>query len=111
MIIESLHLTYVTGVNSPCEEEGRWEDEEDVKDKEGRKYHEASARAKYLAHDRCDIQFAVKDMQRHVFPERSRRDETEALGKMHDHSVAAKPLGYSRWLNIGEGSWKGRHSE
>ena len=54
-------------MSSPCEEEKRWEDDENreaLTDQDGRKYRELAARANYLAQDRCDIQYAVKELCR-----------------------------------------------
>ena len=67
IIIERLNLKEAKGVSSPCEEEKRWEDDENreaLTDQEGRKYRELAARANYLAQDRCDIQYAVKELCR-----------------------------------------------
>ena len=65
IIIESIQLKEAIGLPSPCEEEGRPDDEENIavlEDKEGRRYQRLGARANYLAQDRCDIQFALKDI-------------------------------------------------
>ena len=67
IIIEQLNLKDAKGVSSPCEDEQRWEDDENRKlldEVEGRKYRELAARANYLAQDRMDIQYATKEVCR-----------------------------------------------
>ena len=67
IVIEQLNLKDAKGVNPPAEEEHRWEEEENKKplsDIDSRKYRELAARANYLAQDRYDIHFAVKEVCR-----------------------------------------------
>ena len=67
ILIDQLNLKEANGVKTPCEEDRRWEDEENaqlLEGKEVRKYRELVARANYLAQDRMDLQYATKEVCR-----------------------------------------------
>ena len=67
MIIEDMHLKDANAVTTPGEEEKTWEKEENEKEvnkENGNKYRKIAARANYLAADRPDIMYAVKEICR-----------------------------------------------
>ena len=67
VIIHSLRLTSANGAKAPGEDSRPIDDEENdalLTPVEGREYRAAAARANYLAQDRCDIQFAAKEVCR-----------------------------------------------
>ena len=67
ILIEQMNLKNAKGVSSPGEEEKRWEEEENsvlLEGAEAKRHRELAARAKYLAQDRIDIQFATKEICR-----------------------------------------------
>ena len=67
LIIEDMHLKDANSVTTPGEEEKTWEKEENEKEvnkENGSKYRKIAARANYLAADRPDIMYAVKEICR-----------------------------------------------
>ena len=65
IIIERMNLKGANGVKTPGEDEKSWEEEinqEELDFKDQRCYRELAARANYLAQDRPDIQYAVKEI-------------------------------------------------
>ena len=69
MIVEQLGLKDVKPIETPTEEEKKWEKEEDEKeldtDKQ-RHFRSIAARCNYIAADRPDLTFAVKCICRHM---------------------------------------------
>ena len=66
-LVEQLNFKGAKGVGSPCEEERRWEDDENrmlLTHGEERKYRELAAKINYLAQDRVDIQYTTKEVCR-----------------------------------------------
>ena len=64
LIVQEMNLVGARGVSTPGEEEKRWEEEDNrilLDGPEARRYREVVARANYLAQDRFDLQFAVKE--------------------------------------------------
>ena len=67
IIIHRMNLKGANGVKTPCDDEKSWEievNENELDYKEGKLYRELAARANYLAQDRPDIQFSVKELCR-----------------------------------------------
>jgi hypothetical protein len=66
LIVEGMGMTDAKEVSTPGEDEKKWEEEEE-KDKqldtfEATKFRRVAARANYLAADRADIMYAVKEI-------------------------------------------------
>ena len=67
IIIERMVLKEANGVKTPGEDEKAWEmedNQEELDPKDGKSYREIAARANYLAQDRPDIQYSVKEICR-----------------------------------------------
>ncbi len=105
MIIEEMGLTNARGANTPGEDEKRHEEEDNKKPLEperARRFRSTAARANYLAQDRPDIMYAVKELCRSM--------STPTAGSWR----ALKRLG--RYLidnprKVFEYRWQGRENE
>ena len=67
LIVKDVGMEDAKGVKGPGEDDKPWEVEENAKevpDREGRWFRELAARANYLAMDRSDIQYPVKEICR-----------------------------------------------
>ena len=85
LIINALGLQKAKGVNTPCEEEKKHKEEEDAQvlvGVEAREFRGTAARAYYLAMDRGDIQYAVKEVCRGMAnPKRGDLRKLRRLGR------------------------------
>ena len=69
LIVESLGLTSANAVTTPGEDEKKWEETENQKpldEEKTKRFRQIAARANYLATDRPDIMYAVKEACRHM---------------------------------------------
>jgi len=69
LIIESLGLMEAKAVETPTEEEKKWEEEDNLKEldaEKSRRFRSIAARCNYLAADRPDIMYAVKEVCRQM---------------------------------------------
>ena len=67
LLVSALDLKQAKAVQTPWEEDRPWKEAEEdmpLQEEEVRKYRSLAARANYLALDRCDIQYAVKEICR-----------------------------------------------
>lgn len=67
IIVQKLNLVQAKGVQTPCEDDKVWQEEENaelLKEQDSRAFRELAARANYLAQDRPDIQYATKEICR-----------------------------------------------
>ena len=69
MIVEAMGLRAAEGVSTPTEDEKAWEEETNDKDldaEKATKFRKIGARANYLAADRPDIMYSVKEICRQM---------------------------------------------
>ena len=69
IIVEELKLQDAKAVGAPGEEEPKWEIEEnemEMEESDATRYRRLAARANFLANDRSDIQYAVKESCRRM---------------------------------------------
>ena len=91
LIVEGLSLGAAKGVSTPGEEERPWEAEENATELENgdvRRFRGMAARLNYLAADRPDIAYAVKEVCRGMA--RPRRGDWKRLKRVARYLVTAK---------------------
>ena len=105
LIVEMMQLKDANPVSTPGEDEKRWEEEENrvpLAEEKARRFRQVAARANYLASDRPDIQYAVKEICRQMaFPTEGGWNMLKRLGRY----LVGKPR------MVLEYNWQGREVE
>ena len=99
LIIKALNLEGAKGVKTPGEDEKAWKEQENaeaLKGREATEFRATAARANYLALDRADIQYAVKEICRGMAnPTRGDLQKLKRLGRYlieHPRSITHYPF-------------------